>query len=123
MEWVMGEFYSLESIKGGIEIVEKDGRYKDRDWLYQRVVVEGKSDKEIAKRFGLTRKAVSYWRFKHGIEIPVKLHESKDWLHESLVVNKLSVKETARLADVNQQTIRNRAREFNVNFEDEKQPL
>lgn len=71
-----------EDVSKGVE--NKNKLYKDRDWLYQRVVVEGKRDAEIAEMFGVDRKNISYWRDKKfGIKSVAKRPENKSKIYLS----------------------------------------
>lgn len=97
--------------------------YKDREWLYQKIVVEKLKDKDVAKMFDVTRKNISYWRKKFDIEYPLEKHEDRKWMYRKLVAEKLSIKEVAKQAQVTEQTIRNRANRLKLDYRERKKPL
>ena len=46
--------------------------YKNKDWLYQKYVIEGLSTLEISKMTNVNRQTISNWLNKYGIKIRQK---------------------------------------------------
>ncbi len=42
-------------------------RFRGRDWLHEEYVVKGRSAEDIAKEFGVSAPAITFWLKKHGI--------------------------------------------------------
>ena len=65
--------YGLQGIRNQYEAqtIDKDntGDYRDRDWLYNKYIVEKKNTTDIAKICKAGKSTVKRWIKKHGIEI------------------------------------------------------
>jgi transposase len=59
-------------------------KYRDREWLHQKYVIGGLTQKEIAETYNIGQTTVSDWLNKHGIEYSHHSYEhkrpSKSWL-------------------------------------------
>lgn len=61
--------------------------YQDYDWLYQRIITEGKQPKDIAKETGYTRRVIEKWADYYRLnEITFKEHASLTPLQRSLII-------------------------------------
>lgn len=72
-----------------------DELYKNREWLYEQYVIEGKSTHAIGLEIGSKRDTVALWLKKFDIPIrrgglspkfkkslPKPIYEDRDWLYQ-----------------------------------------
>jgi transposase len=96
------------------ETIEK--QYKDKNWLYQKYVIENKSIREITKEANLTSKStIIYWlekcliNSKNLIEykksLNPKITHTAESLYRDHVINRKSIKEIAKQSNVTSSTI------------------
>lgn len=92
------DFISLKKNK----IIEDKEKYKDKDWLYQKYIVENLSPVEIAKELGysnrLGSKRVDYYRSKFGFKKPKQKSQiAKSRATEQTNLKRYGVKSTLSL--------------------------
>jgi len=63
----------------------KNKPYRNRDWLYNELIVKGKSRIQVAKELGVNRDTIEKWARKFGLGYPEKLYQNKEWLEEQYV--------------------------------------
>jgi transposase len=76
---------------------------EDKDWLYQKFVVEGKSREQIAEEIGCAASTVHVWLWKHRITTPKSF--TVDQLRDLHVRQRKSVTEIAEIIGVSYDTI------------------
>jgi len=59
--------------------------YRNRDWLYNELIIKGKSRIQVARELGVNRETIDKWAKKFEIGYPEKLYQNKEWLEEQYV--------------------------------------
>lgn len=78
--------------------------YHDEEWLRQKYVEEGLSDREIGEKFGVTSRAILKWRRKFGID-PRKRYKDEEWMQKKYVEEGLNDEEISELCGVHRKTV------------------
>lgn len=109
--------------------------YHDESVLRELYHGENLSDYEIADKFGVTRKSISYWREKHGIEskdhsraVELGHYDGVKWrdeetLREMYCEEGLSFRQIADEFDVPHSTIQRRIEKSDIETRPKNQPI
>ena len=106
-------------------------RYKlpDKEWLKKEYLLppagKGRTQKDLAKEFGVTRNTISVWLDKLGIKIDAnqrlgyfrripKFTITKEWLYEEYIVNDKSMRELSRMIGSSTLPIKNNLNKFGI---------
>ncbi len=83
--------------------------YLNKDWLYSERVIKGRSLKDIADQFGVSKEAVSrmarLWGFRELYNKRHKPYMNKEWLEEEYVTNRRKESDIAEECGVSAGTI------------------
>jgi len=89
--------------------------YQNRDWLYQKYIVEKLSEVEIGEMCGLWNTTISYNLIKYNIprrsrseynrRIKKKEGNNKDWLYQKYIIEKMCARQIAKLCNCSRTTI------------------
>lgn len=105
--------------------------YKNKDWLYQKYIIEKMSISQIRKECNVSYDTIYYFlkKFKIGIRsqhdsvllycgkdpsIAKKTYRNKDWLYQKYCLEKLSTLKIARLCDCGLGTILRALKKFKI---------
>lgn len=81
-----------------------DAKYKDPDYLYQEFIINNKSVEQIAQENNVTKKAVTWQLYTHGIKKNGN-KISKEQLEELYIKQNLSIEDTARALNTNSRLV------------------
>lgn len=104
-------------------------QYKNKEWLYQKYIIENKSIKEISKITLTSKRTTHQWLISFNIqtrkndEINIKNIESlkyknEKWLKEQYIDNNLSMIDISKLINVNIATVSRWLKKFNIQIRD-----
>lgn len=89
----------------------RDERLEDADWLEARYIEEQRTRAEIAELCDCSKKTVSRWLQRHGIQTRAgrpqvyKRLKDADWLRERYVERELTLSEIAETCDCSNATV------------------
>lgn len=105
---------------------ETRGKLRNRDWLHQKHVVEGLTQKEIGDRLGVSQTSVGRRLRDHGIETKLgrngtslskkskqRLNDG-DWLHREYITNGRTQEDLAEMLSVSQRHVSVKLREAGI---------
>jgi len=92
--------------------------YRNREFLYQKYVVENKSYDEIAEITNTSKQTIWYWIIKFGIprkpKRPYRRMINPNLLIQEYVHNKKSIRQLAKIFNKSEKTIRRQLVDFNI---------
>lgn len=96
-----------------------DKLYRDRDWLYQQYVVDGKSARNIASTQNVDRTTICNWLKKYSITIhgpanPIRNKISAEWLYKKYIEENVTAKDIAEILKIDKCTVYEWLRYHNV---------
>lgn len=107
--------------------------HKDKDWLYQKYIIDNISMYQLAKSQDVTVATIRYWMNKFNIKIRNKeqainpnirpYYRDKNWLFDQYINEKKSINEIAKICNATVMTIFNHLKEFNIEIRTQLQAL
>ena len=92
----------------------KEPRYKNKDWLYQKYVVECKTLTDISKLCNCSIHTIKYWVKEHVIPERTRLYYNKDWLYQKYIVEDTSVINISKLCNCSIRIIYHYLEKFSI---------
>jgi len=103
-----------------------NGKYNDKEWLYQKYIIESLSTRKIANICNCTKTTIERKLKKFNISIrspresqliknqKLKFLEDKEWLYQKYIIEELNNRQIAELLDCDLTTIIWRLKQYNI---------